>query len=269
MQIEELGSGLVTGASSGIGAVYADRLAARGHGLILVARDRARLEAVAAKLRTDHDATVDVLKADLGNESDLARVEQRLRDDPSITVLVNNAGIATAGPFASADPDALERVIRVNVVAPTRLAQTAAAAFAARRSGTIINIGSTVALMPEMRIAVYGATKAYVQYLGEALSHELEGSGVRVQVVLPGLTRTEFLDRAGVGTAHIAPSQLMEPGDLVDAALAGLDLGERVTLPSLPDTADWQAHEAARLKLAPNLSRDKPAARYAVPSGQA
>ncbi|WP_296599318.1 SDR family oxidoreductase [Phenylobacterium sp.] len=260
-----LGSALVTGASSGIGAVYADRLARRGYDLILAARDVGRLETLAARLRAEAGVKVEVVKADLTVREDLGRLERRLRDDPAISLLVNNAGAALFGPFADADPDRLENLIQLNVTAVTRLANAAAAGFAPRGRGTVVNIGSIVGLGPEMFAgSVYGATKAFVLYLTQTLHAELASQGLRFQAVLPGATRTEIWDRSGRGIENVPDEILMDVDELVDAALSGLDQGELVTIPSLPEAADWAAVDAARLKLAPNLSARHPAPRYGV-----
>jgi uncharacterized protein len=253
---------LVTGASSGIGATYADRLAKRGYGLVLVARDRARLDSLAAKLRSETGQPVDVLPADLTNRSDLLRVEKRLQTDPSIAVLVNNAGIAVAGPLLAGDPDRFESMVQLNAVAPMRLARAAIEGFTARGQGTLINISSVLALAPEMFNGAYSGTKSFLLNLTLALNAELQGKGVRVQSVLPGATRTELWERAGVDVNAFPVEMVMEVGEMVDAALAGLDQGELVTIPSLPDPADWQRLEAARQALGPNLSRNHSAARY-------
>ncbi|SHF29717.1 hypothetical protein SAMN02745157_2134 [Kaistia soli DSM 19436] len=258
------GVALVTGASSGIGAVYADRLAERGYDLLLVARDKRRLATLAAEIGAKTGRHVDVLAADLTSKSDLAAVEARLRSDPSITVLVNNAGIAGGGPLAAADPDAMERMIDLNVVALTRLALAAAPGFVARGAGTIVNIGSVVPLIPESFPGIYGSTKAYVLHFSQSLHAELSGQGVRVQAVLPGATATEIWERSGLSLESLPPEIVMPTGAMVDAALAGLDQGEIVTIPALPDAADWQAFEAARLALAPNLSRRESAKRLQV-----
>ncbi|MDB5466330.1 MAG: family NAD(P)-dependent oxidoreductase [Phenylobacterium sp.] len=260
----QLGTALITGASTGIGAVYADRLAKRGYDLVLAARDEARLEALAARLRAETGVAVEVVKADVTVRTDLAGLEARLRNDDRVTLLVNNAGASLNGTFAEADPDGLENLIQLNIIALTRLANAAAAAFAPRGRGTIVNLGSVIGLMPEFRNVVYGATKAYVLYLTQAINEELAGSGVRLQAVLPGATRTEIWDRSGKGLASVDPNILMDVDELVDAALAGLDQGELVTIPSLADPADWSTFQAARLKLAPNLSHRHPAERYGV-----
>jgi uncharacterized protein len=256
------GTALVTGASSGIGKVYADRLAHRGYDLILVARDKERLDALAAQLKAAAGVNVEVFQADLTAKTDLLRVEQRLRDDTSITLLVNNAGLGGNGPLAAADPDGIEKIVQLNVLAVARLAAAAAHAFATRNSGTIVNVGSVLGLAPEMFPGVYPAPKAFVLGLTQGLHAELGATGIKLQAVLPGATRTEIWERSGKDVESLPAEMLMEVDEMVDAALAGFDAGELVTIPSLPDAADWHALEAARQKLGPNLSRNTAAARY-------
>jgi short-subunit dehydrogenase len=258
------GAALVTGASSGIGAVYADRLARRGYDLILAARDEGRLNTLAARLRAETGVKVDVVKADLTVRDDVRKLEARLRDDATVSLLINNAGAAHFVPFAAAEADDLDNLIQLNVTAVTRLANAAAAGFSQRGRGQIVNIGSIVGLMPQFKSTVYGATKAYVLYLSESLNDELAGSGVTVQAVLPGATRTEIWDRSGRGIENVPDDILMHVDELVDAALAGLDQGELVTIPSLPDAGDWSAVATVRANLQPNLSRPHPAARYGL-----
>ncbi len=252
---------LITGASGGIGAVYADRLARRGYDLILVGRDKARLASVAAAAGR-HGVAVETIRADLGYGLDVRRLEERLRQDKAITILVNNAGIAAPPGLAGADVDALERMIQVNVTAPMRLAAAAATNFVGAGRGTIINIASVVALAPELLNGVYSGTKAFVLNLSLSLRKEVASNGVRVQAVLPGATRTPIWGSAGTSADQLPPEMVMDAEEMVDAALAGLDAGEDVTIPSLPNRADWDAFEAARAKLGPNLSRQHAADRY-------
>lgn len=256
------GTALVTGASSGIGAIYAERLAARGFDLLLVARDEQRLEAAASKLRTEHGVQVEVLKADLTQKDDVLKIEQRLRSDSSISLLLNNAGVASDGLLANADMDQLEKLIQLNVTTVTRLASAAAAGFAKAGRGSIINIASVVALFPERFNATYSASKAYVLSLTQSLNAELDGTGVKVQAVLPGVTRTEIWERSGIDASQIPAEMVMEAGEMVDAALSGLDQGELITIPSLPNASDWDDFVKARLVMAPNLSKSTAAARY-------
>jgi short-subunit dehydrogenase len=254
------GTALITGASSGIGAVYADRLARRGHDLVLVARDTGRLEDLAARLRMQTGATVDILPADLTRPEELSRVEARLALDPSISILVNNAGAAGAGNFLDQSPDDAGRIVALNVWAVTRLASAVAPAFARRARGSIINIASVLGFAPEMGMAVYGATKAFVIALSQGLAIELGSKGVYVQAVLPAATRTEIWERSGRDVDAIPG--VMEASALVDAALVGFDRRETVTIPPLPDMEQWQAYEAARRAMLPNLRQSTPAQRY-------
>jgi short-subunit dehydrogenase len=259
---ESKGKALVTGASSGIGAVYADRLAGRGYDLILVARDVARLETLAARLRAATGRDVEVVQADLTRPEQLAAVEAKLSGDPAITLLVNNAGISLNGGLLDNGPAELAGLIAINITAPTLLAAAAARAFAGRHAGTIINISSVLALAPEMFDGVYSGSKAYLLNLSLQLAGSLKGAGVRVQAVLPGATRTEIWSRSGKDVDAAMPGMVMEVGDLVDAALVGLDRGEIVTIPPLADEALWVTYDRARQALAPNLSRREVADRY-------
>jgi len=248
---------LVTGASTGIGKAYAQRLARRGYDLVLVARDRARLEALAAEL-----GGAEVLVADLTQSADLARVEQKLESDPAIGFFLNNAGIATVSPHLQTPVETIERLIALNVTAATRLCLAAGRAFTAQKRGIIVNMASAVAVNPERFNAVYSASKAFVLAMSQALTKELTDNGVTIQTVLPGAVRTEIWERAGTDISRLPPERVMELDEMVDAALKGLDMGERITIPSLPDVQDLADAEAARLKLAPNLSRNHAAARY-------
>jgi short-subunit dehydrogenase len=255
------GTALVTGASSGIGAIYAERLAARGYDLILVARNQDRLAVLAKRLAEKWGRKVEVIVADLVGDG-LAKVEAVLKQNASINLLVNNAGIGAAAPLLASNVDKMDELIATNVRAPMRLAYAAAPGFVKRGGGAIINIGSIVGIAPEILNGVYGGTKAFVLALSLSLHKELADKNVRVQAVLPGATATELWERAGVPIANLPAEIVMKAEDVVDAALAGFDQGELVTLPSLPDIADWDAYEAARQKLMPNLSRNTPAARY-------
>jgi hypothetical protein len=256
------GTALITGASSGIGAIYADRLAKRGYDLVLVARSADRLRRLAASLSDETGRAVEVLQADLGAPTDLKRVETLLRTDQSITMLVNNAGVGATDPLLGSDVDSMEAMIALNVTAPMRLTYAAVPGFVARGSGTVINIASAVAVGPERLNGVYGASKAFLLAFSQSLQHELTGKGVRTQAVLPGATATRFWTSAGSAVESLPPEIVMPAEAAVDAALAGLDLGESVTIPSLPDIRDWDRFEQARLALQPNLSRSVPAARY-------
>ena len=258
------GTALVTGASSGIGAIYADRLAKRGYDLILVARNETRLAALARRLRDETGRKIRTIAADLGDPEGVARIETVLKTDETITLLVNNAGFGGASPLLESDVDKMDSMIRLNVGALTRLTYAAVPGFVARAGGTVVNIASIVAIAPELLNGVYGGTKAFVLAFSQSLHHELAAKGIRVQAVLPGATATEFWDIAGMPVEHLPAAMVMTVDDLVDAALAGLDQGEIVTIPSLPDQAEWDAHDAARRAMTPRLSRTNPAERYGV-----
>lgn len=260
---------LVTGASSGIGAAYADRLAHRGHDLIVVARNQGKLDALADRLRAETGRSVRVLAADLRRDEELRRVESELATNPAIGVLVNNAGVGAVAPLLESDVDDMQAMIELNVTALTRLAYAFAPAAVRRGGGTLINMGSVVGVVPELLNGVYAATKAYVLALSQSLRHELADQGLRVQVVLPGATATDLWEIAGKPVESLPPEWVMSVDDLVDAALVGLDSGEFVTLPALADLALWEAYQQARQLLSTQLSAAEPAPRYrgATPAG--
>jgi short-subunit dehydrogenase len=264
MNTQSMGLAVITGASSGIGAVYADRLARRGFDLLLVGRSRRRMDKLAGRLTGETQRNIEVMTADLNDRNDVARLEQFLRDDARVTVLVNNAGVGATTPLLNSDVTEMSRMIALNVEAVTRLTYAAVPAFVKRGAGTIINIASIVAVAPERLNGVYGGTKAFVLAFSQSLRHELANTGIRVQVVLPGATATNFWSNAGKPVEELPQEIVMTAEDMVDAALAGLDQGEFVTIPALPDAAQWESFEAARQALMPNLSRTKPAARYGV-----
>jgi short-subunit dehydrogenase len=251
---------LITGASTGIGAAYAERFARRGHDLVLVARDQARLDALAARLRKDNGVAVDVLPADLTQTSDLISVEARLRDDARIGILINNAGAAQSGSFIEQTPEATGRLVTLNTTALVRLASAAAPRFVQAGEGAIVNIGSVVGLAPEFGMSVYGATKAFVLFLSQSLSLELSPKGVYVQAVLPAGTRTEIWERAGIDINALPV--LMDVGELVDAALVGFDRREGVTIRPLHNAARWDALDAARQGLLLEIRQSQVAQRY-------
>ncbi|AMA59638.1 SDR family NAD(P)-dependent oxidoreductase [Bradyrhizobium sp. CCGE-LA001] len=256
------GTALITGASTGIGAIYADRLAKRGYDLILVARNRQRLASLARRLANETGRQVETVEADLTSTADLQRVEQILKDNAGISMLVNNAGVGSAAPLVASDVEKMSDMIHLNVGALTRLTYAAAPRFVARGHGTIINIASIVAIAPEVLNGVYGGTKAFVLAFSQSLVHELAGKGVRVQAVLPGATATEFWDVAGTPVHQLPAAIVMSADDMVDAALAGLDLGETVTIPSLAEKSEWDRYETARLAMTDKLSSAIPAPRY-------
>jgi short-subunit dehydrogenase len=258
------GTALVTGASRGIGAVYADRLAKRGYDLILVARSEAPLKALTANLASASGRYITPIVADLNNKIDLAKVETKLREDLSITMLVNNAGTASVTPLLNTDIEKMEEMIALNSIALTRLTYAAAPAFVKRGKGTIINISSVVGISPETLNGVYGGTKAYVLAFSHSLQHELADKGIRVQAVLPGATATDLWEIAGLPWQKLPPSIVMSVEDMVDAALVGLDQGELVTIPGLHDEDEWTRFEAARRAISQRFGNSVPASRYRI-----
>jgi len=251
---------LITGASSGIGTVYAERFARRSHDLVLVARDKGRLDALAERLRHDTGVAVDVLPADLTQRSDLATVEARLRDDARVGILVNNAGIAQSGSFTEQSANSIEQLVTLNTLALTRLAAAIAPRLANAGEGAIINIGSVVGLAPELGMSVYGASKAFVLFLSQGLSLELTPKGVYVQAVLPAATRTEIWERAGIDINTLP--EVMDVGELVDAALVGFDRRESVTIPPLHVASRWDTLDASRQGLLSDIRQAQAAERY-------
>ena len=251
---------LITGASSGIGATYAERFARRGHDLVLVARDNARLQTLAAHLRQEHGVAVDVVQADLTCTRDLEAVEARLREDATIGILINNAGVAQAGSFLEQTAQSLSDLITLNTTALTRLASAIAPRLVLAGEGAIVNIGSVVGLAPEFGMTVYGASKAFVLFLSQGLSLELSAKGVYVQAVLPAATRTEIWERAGIDINTLA--EVMDVEELVDAALIGFDRRELVTIPPLQDAARWDTLQTTRQALLADIRQAHAAERY-------
>jgi short-subunit dehydrogenase len=252
---------VVTGASSGIGAIYADRLAQRGYDLLLVARRGDRLQTLATRLEQTYGIRAETLVADLEKETDLTALETTLADNPAIRVLVNNAGIARLGPVADAPPQDSLSQIALNITALTRLTHAVLPAFKARNDGVIINIASALALHALPVSAVYSGTKGFVLNFSRGLQQELANTGIRVQVVLPAATATDLWNISGVPLAALPQETVMSAEHLVDAALAGFDQGESVTLPSMADTALWERFDAARAELFAAMQTSQPAPR--------
>ncbi|WP_175832358.1 SDR family NAD(P)-dependent oxidoreductase [Burkholderia cepacia] len=255
---------LITGASSGIGATYADRFSRRGHNLVLVARDKGRLDALAARLRAESGVAVEVLQADLTQPADLSTLETRLRDDNQIGILINNAGMAQSGSIVQQSPESIERLITLNTTALTRLAAAVAPRFVRSGTGSIVNIGSVVGFAPEFGMSIYGATKAFVLFLSQGLNVELSPKGVYVQAVLPAATRTEIWERAGIDMNTLP--EVMEVGELVDAALIGFDRRELVTIPPLHVAGRWDVLDGARKGLMSDIRQARAADRYQLSS---
>lgn len=251
---------LITGASSGIGATYAERFARRGHPLVLVARDKSRMDQLAARLREENNVEIEVLQADLTNTADLSELEARLRNDKNIEILVNNAGVAQSKSFLEQTAENIEGLITLNITALTRLAAAIAPRLAQSGSGAIVNISSVISFAPEFGMSIYGASKAFVLFLSQALSAELAPKGVYVQAVVPAATRTEIWERAGVDVNTLP--EVMEVEELVDAALIGFDRRESVTIPPLHVAERWDALDSARQGLMSDLRQGHAAERY-------
>src|SRR6266545_2081479 len=239
--ITERPNALVTGASSGIGAAFAERLAKDGYDLIIVARRRDQLESLAEQLQANHHVNIEVIVADLSKSGDLRAVEKRVAEDTSLELLVNNAGFGAYMPFVQLDPDTAEDLIKVQVIAVMRLTRAALPGMLARGHGSIINVSSRLAFSGPMgstqlpKRATYAGTKSFVITFTQLLQSELEGTGVQVQALSPGLVRTEFHERVGMDPNRFSPQMIMAAEDLVDASLAGLKSGEVICIPALED----------------------------------
>ncbi|MFJ1969123.1 SDR family NAD(P)-dependent oxidoreductase [Streptomyces sp. NPDC087903] len=253
----------MTGASSGIGAEYAAQLARRGWSLVLVARRAERLAGLSAAL--GKTTAVETVVADLAHPPDLARVAERVAGD-GVDLLVNNAGINGYGPFAEVDPGLLTKVLDVNVVAPTVLTRAAVPQMVARGHGSVVNVASLLAFAgslppgPLPHRAVYGGSKGYLVTFTRTLAAELAHTPVRVQVVCPGLTATEFHLSGGEapvpGEARVHNEGGMPPAEVVAASLASLESGQVVCLPGLSDAEAERRLASAELGL---RDRSRPA----------
>jgi len=232
----ERGRALVTGASSGIGAAFAEALARRGLDLVLVARRRERLERSARELR-GLGVAVEVLAADLTRPDELARVERRLASDERLELLVNDAGVMTHGAFAELDVEREAEMVHLNATVPLRLCHAALGPMLARGRGAIVNVASRAALRPWPPIATYSATKAFLLSLTGSLAEQVRARGVRLQALCPGATRTELFELAGLDLADL--DDVSEPGAVVAASLAALDRGEEVCIPGERPRERW------------------------------
>jgi len=237
---------LVTGASSGIGAAFAERLAKDGYDLIVVARRGDRLNELAKRLMENHQVNVEILVADLGKPESMRTVEKRIAEDDTLDILVNNAGFGGYMPFVDLDPDKAEELINVKVLAITRLTRAALPGMIARGSGSIINVSSRLAFSAPLgsaqlpKRATYAGVNAYINTFSQLLQSELEGTGVQVQALCPGVVATEFHSHVGADTSRFPAAIVMKPEDLVDASLAGLKLGEVICVPALEDVSQLE-----------------------------
>lgn len=224
---------VVTGASSGLGAIFAEQLAQRGFSLVLAGRNHSRLEAV--KQRIGQGAEVELVVGDLGTDDGVEDLIARL-NGRAIDVLVNNAGFGTYGPFAEIEADRERELVAVNVAAPVRLTHAVLPGMLARGRGGILNVASVIAFQPGTYQATYGASKAFVLSLSQALWAETRGSGVTVTALCPGPTQTGFVDALGSDVSHTAVYRhLAAPGPVVAAGLRGLDRGRPVVVPGVRD----------------------------------
>jgi uncharacterized protein len=241
---------LVTGASSGIGAAFAEHLARDGYDLVVVARRRERLGTLAERLGREHRVEVEVLAADLVRADELRKVEHRLAADDALALLVNNAGFGVYAPFLELDPDRAEELFRLHTVAPVRLARAALPGMVARGKGAIINVSSMLAYSAgaptsasSPKRAVLAAAKSFTNTFTEILHGELEGTGVQVQALCPAVVRTEFHQVTGTDLSRMPPENIMEPEAVVRASLAALRLGDVICVPFLDDpTILTQSH---------------------------
>ncbi len=258
------GTAVITGASGGIGAVYADRFAKRGYDLLLIARDGKRLGEVANRVSAQHGVALETLAVDLTDRPALLKLESTLGADKKISVLVNNAGFGGTKSLVDSSVDDLENMIFLNVTALTRLTAAVLPNLIAKKTGAVINISSVVAVNPDALNGTYSGTKAYVLNFTQSLFKTLKGTGVQVQTVLPGATRTDFWDRAGLPVHNLPENNVMSAEDCVDAALVAFDQKELVTIPALPDVELWNRYEQSRLTLYPFLSSKEVANRYTL-----
>jgi short-subunit dehydrogenase len=261
---------LVTGASSGIGQAFAERLAQDGYDLIIVARRRDRLESLAQRLKENHHTNVAVMDTDLSKSDDLRALERRVAEGPALELLVNNAGFGAYMPFVQLDPDIAEDLIHVQVVAVMRLTRAALPGMLTRGHGTIINVSSRLAFSGPMgstqlpKRATYAGTKSFVITFTQLLQSELEGTGIQVQALCPGVVRTEFHERVGMDPSRFPPQWIMKADDLVEASLTGLKLGEVICIPALEDADILNQLQEDQRRLFETSATGKVATRYNV-----
>ena len=224
---------LITGASSGIGECYARQLARRGYNVILVARREARLQALAAELSRQYAVQAEVLVADLTDAADVARVEARIAETDTLEILVNNAGFGTAGAFIENEIASQDAMIRIHATTATRLTHAALQGMLARRCGAIVNVASMVAFYPVAGSATYSGVKAYLKGFSEALCQEVAGTGVRMQVLCPGFTRTEFQKAGHIDEVGVPDFLWLSPETVVTQSLRDLDAGRVISVPGV------------------------------------
>jgi short-subunit dehydrogenase len=259
---------MVTGASSGIGAAFADRLAKDGYDLMIVARRRDKLDALAEQLKTRHNASVEAITADLSRAGDMRRVEKRISDDSGLELLVNNAGFGGYMAFVELDPDKAEELVNLKVLAVTRLTRAALPGMIARKRGSIINVSSRLAFSASLgsaqlpKRATYAGANAYINTFSQLVQSELEGTGVQVQALCPGVVATEFHTRVGADLSRFPAAIVMQPEDLVDASLTGLRLGEVICVPALEDASVLEQIQESQKRFFESSRTGNVAARY-------
>jgi uncharacterized protein len=216
---------LITGASAGIGRAFAERLAARGHDLIVVGRDATRLDALAGEFGARYGASVEVFPADLSRDDEITRLVRRVSAGPALAVLVNNAGFGTRGRLVETPPEPQAAMLHLHALAPMRVTQAALPAMVARGAGAVVNVSSVASFIFSAGNVNYCATKAYLTVFSEGLAAELAGTGVRVQALCPGFTHTEFHQRMGFNKRSIRDALWLPVEYVVDVSLASLDRG--------------------------------------------
>lgn len=255
---------LITGASSGIGKAFAMLLASRGHDLVLVARRASALDELAGQLSADHGIKAEALAADLAVSADVAKVEQRLAQG-DVGMLINNAGVGGMGGFLDSSLADIEQTITVNITALVRLTQAAAKAMKNAGNGTIVNVSSGMAFQALPMLPVYAGSKAFVSQFTQVLQAELAGQGVRVQLLVPGLTRTNLGNAEETGFFDRFPAEIVQsPEAVADACLASLELGEDVCFPRLEDYSKWETARDAIQAVGRDPGGNKVASRYHV-----
>lgn len=241
--MNERSSALVTGASSGLGAAFARRLAQDGYDVIIVARRRDRLESLAEQLQSTHRVNVEVIAADLSKPDNLLKVEKRIAEDNMLELLINNAGFGGYMPFVELDPDKASELINLKVLAVTRLTRAALPGMIARGRGSIVNVSSRLAFSAPLgsaqlpKRAVYAGANAFINTFSQLVQSELEGTGVQVQALCPGVVETEFHEHVGIEPGRYPAAIVMKPEDVVQASLTGLKLGEVICVPPLEESA--------------------------------
>ena len=259
-----LGTAVVTGASSGLGKVYADRLAARGYNLLIVARRADRLQAIASDLQARFPIQVETLVADLAQPAGVSETMRKIESDSSITLLVNNAGTSAMKPVTETSLETITSMVALNITALTALTKAVLPRFQERNSGTIINIGSVVGFTGYPWVPVYGGTKAYVLNFTQALQQQLADTKIRIQLVTPAATVSEIWEVAEIPLSSLDPATVMSTEDCVDAALRGLDDGELITAPSVQDDSVLRSFESASTALLQSTQHGQPASRYGI-----